>query len=73
VRSTLHYGPIWPVGYPLLTGSRSLLGDEDAFLLYRGSNATSQSEDCLRVNVWTPEVNGKAGRPVLVWMHGGES
>ncbi len=46
-------------------------GDEDAFLLYRGSNATSQGEDCLRVNVWTPEINGTANRPVMVWMHGG--
>ena len=71
VRSALHFGPICPVGYPLETRSPSIFGDEDAFLLYRGSNATSQGEDCLRVNVWTPEVNGKAGRAVLVWMHGG--
>ena len=29
-----------------------------------------QSEDCLRLNVWTPALdNGK--RPVLVWFHGG--
>ena len=48
-----------------------MFGDEDAFLLYRGSNATPQGEDCLRVNVWTPEINGTANRPVMVWMHGG--
>ena len=71
VRSSLHYGPICPVGYPLANPNRAFGGDEDAFLLYRGSNATSQGEDCLRVNVWTPEVNGSAGRPVMVWMHGG--
>jgi para-nitrobenzyl esterase len=71
VRSALHYGPICPVGYMLATGSRSILGDEDAFLLYRGSNATSQGEDCLRLNVWAPEVNGASNRPVMVWMHGG--
>jgi para-nitrobenzyl esterase len=71
VRSSLHYGPICPVGYLLAGATRSLFGDEDAFLLYRGSNATPQGEDCLRVNVWTPEVNGSAGRPVMVWMHGG--
>jgi para-nitrobenzyl esterase len=40
-------------------------------LLHRGANATAQGEDCLRVNVWTPEVNGTARRPVMVWMHGG--
>jgi len=29
------------------------------------------SEDCLRVNVWTPQVGGPAKRPVLLWFHGG--
>jgi para-nitrobenzyl esterase len=28
------------------------------------------SEDCLRINVFTPAVDGKK-RPVLVWLHGG--
>ena len=30
---------------------------------------TSESEDCLVVNVFTPSVSGK--RPVMVWLHGG--
>jgi para-nitrobenzyl esterase len=29
-----------------------------------------QSEDCLRLTVWTPGVSGPL-RPVLVWLHGG--
>jgi len=29
-----------------------------------------QSEDCLYLNVWTPELGG-ARRPVMVWVHGG--
>jgi para-nitrobenzyl esterase len=37
----------------------------------------AQSEDCLTLNIWTPEVpesptSGKGrGRPVMVWIHGG--
>lgn len=29
------------------------------------------SEDCLYLNVWTPEVSSDAGRPVLVYFYGG--
>ena len=28
------------------------------------------SEDCLRLNVWTPQLDSKK-RPVMVWLHGG--
>lgn len=31
----------------------------------------SMSEDCLVLNVWTPRVNDRARRPVMVWLHGG--
>jgi para-nitrobenzyl esterase len=37
------------------------------FSLWEGIEATG--EDCLTVNVWTPELAGR--RPVLVWIHGG--
>ncbi len=33
-------------------------------------NYDDVSEDCLRVNVWTPALDGRQ-RPVLVWFHGG--
>jgi hypothetical protein len=36
---------------------------EDAFLLNR--------EHAVRVNVWTPEINGSGRRPVMVYVHGG--
>ena len=29
------------------------------------------SEDCLRLNVWTKDLEMKPGRPVMVWFHGG--
>lgn len=31
----------------------------------------AQSEDCLFLNVWTPELNENGHRPVMVWLHGG--
>lgn len=30
-----------------------------------------ESEKCLTLNIWTPEINGKSNRPVLIWIHGG--
>lgn len=35
-----------------------------------GGSTEPMSEDCLRINVWTPATDG-AARPVLVWLHGG--
>ncbi len=71
VRSSLHYGRVCPNGSNIREGGdNSAPTDEDAFLLYRGNSATPASEDCLRVNVWTPStIPGK--RPVMVFMHGG--
>jgi para-nitrobenzyl esterase len=46
--------------------------DEDRFLLYR-TGGWSRSEDCPRVNVFTPAEPGNNGRKraVMVYMHGG--
>lgn len=30
-----------------------------------------QSEDCLHLNIWTTDLDGRAQCPVLVWIHGG--
>jgi para-nitrobenzyl esterase len=71
VRSCLHYGHVCPQGSPTITGGDNApVGDEDAFLLYRAYGQPA-GEDCLRVNVWTPEINGSGRRPVMVWLHGG--
>jgi para-nitrobenzyl esterase len=34
-------------------------------------NYDDVSEDCLRINVWTPALNDGKKRPVMVWLHGG--
>jgi para-nitrobenzyl esterase len=76
VRSCLHYGHVCPQGTfsgsPLTAsgGDNSPADDEDAFLLYRAYGQPA-GEDCLRLNVWTPEINGAGERPVMVWLHGG--
>ena len=46
---------------------------EDAGMLsfvFNARNAAYRDEDCLQLNVFTPGTKG-AGRPVLVWIHGG--
>jgi para-nitrobenzyl esterase len=54
VREARDFGPIAP--QPIQT--------------YLGSQPHPMSEDCLTVNVYTPEV-GDVSLPVMVWIHGG--
>jgi para-nitrobenzyl esterase len=74
IRNALAYGRICPQGDPAhfkMDGRNLASHDEDEFLLHRGSAVCVPGEDCLRVNVWTPEINGSGKRPVMVFMHGG--
>jgi len=57
IRDALEFGPRAPQSAPLPT--ETFPGDP-----------LEQSEDCLSLNVWTPEVDD-ARRPVMVWVHGG--
>jgi para-nitrobenzyl esterase len=58
VRDALNFGPIVP--QPLAPSS---LDD----LL---PNPNIPGEDCLNLNIWSPEL-GSIGQPVMVWIHGG--
>jgi para-nitrobenzyl esterase len=74
IRNTLAYGRVCPQTDSVhfdMVGRNLANGDEDAFLLHRGSAASVPGENCLCVNVWTPEINGSGKRPVMVFMHGG--
>ncbi|MGA7339648.1 MAG: carboxylesterase family protein [Terracidiphilus sp.] len=74
IRNALAYGRICPQedsAHFDMDGKNLASHDEDAFLLHRGSAIWVPGEDCLRVNIWTPEINGSHQRPVLVYMHGG--
>jgi para-nitrobenzyl esterase len=74
IRNALQYGPVCPThdAAHFNTDGKNLASvDEDAFVLHRGSAATVPGEDCLRLNLWTPEINASHKRPVMVYMHGG--
>jgi para-nitrobenzyl esterase len=64
VRSSMHYGPVCP------QAPRGTWGeDEESFLF--DSEDGYPGEDCLRLNIWTPGIQGTSKRPVMVWLHGG--
>ena len=74
IRNALAYGRVCPQqdsAHFNSDGKNLANADEDAFLLHRGSAVTVPGEDCLQVNIWTPEINGSHKRPVMVYMHGG--
>jgi para-nitrobenzyl esterase len=71
VRSSLALGPSSPQAFnSTFIGRRSgWNNDEEAFMFDWDDGRPS--EDCLRVNVWTPGLGSARRRPVLVWIHGG--
>jgi para-nitrobenzyl esterase len=74
IRNALAYGRVCPQedsAHFNMDGRNLAPNDEDAFLLHRGSAVWVPGEDCLRVNIWTPEIRGSGKRPVMVYMHGG--
>ena len=74
IRNALQYGRVCPARDSMhfnTDGKNLANSDEDQFVLHRGAAASVPGEDCLRVNVWTPEINGSNRRPVMVFMHGG--
>src|ERR1700687_193035 len=74
IRNALQYGRVCPnqdSAHFNTDGKNLANSDEDAFVLHRGAAATVPGEDCLRLNLWTPEINASHKRPVMVYMHGG--
>lgn len=64
VRSSTMYGPVAPLMTPT-----TQVQDEPEFVFDHDWGYTS--EDCLRLNIWTPSIDDNKKRPVLFWMHGG--
>jgi para-nitrobenzyl esterase len=74
IRNALTYGRVCPQedsAHRNMDGKNQAKDDEELFLIHRGSAIWVPGEDCLRVNLWTPEINGSGKRPVIVFMHGG--
>jgi para-nitrobenzyl esterase len=74
IRNALQYGRVCPTrdsAHFDTDGKNLANADEDAFVLHRGAAATVPGEDCLRLNLWTPQIHVSQKRPVMVYMHGG--
>jgi para-nitrobenzyl esterase len=71
VRSALALGPSSPQPFNCTSLGRrgGWNNDEESFMFDWDDGRPS--EDCLRVNVWTPGITDSRRRPVLVWIHGG--
>src|SRR6185503_11538394 len=61
VRDAMRLGPRAPQ-----TDAANFMAEEVVAL-----DRTAQSEDCLRLNIWTPGLGESRPRPVMVWCHGG--
>ncbi len=64
VRSSMSYGPVSPLMTPT-----TAVQDESEFVYHHDWGYIS--EDCMRLNVWTPGINDGKKRPVMFWIHGG--
>lgn len=64
IRSCRSYGPVSP--QPERDG-----WEFDQMAFWFDWNDGWQGENCLNLNVWTPGLNSRARRPVMVWLHGG--
>lgn len=64
IRSSMAYGPVAPLIDPT-----TAVQDESEFVYHHDWGYTS--EDCMRLNVWTPGINDTKKRPVMFWIHGG--
>jgi para-nitrobenzyl esterase len=64
IRSSLYYGYVCP------QEPREAWSNDELAFVFEWEDGIP-SEDCLRLNVWTPAADGRGKRPVMVWLHGG--
>lgn len=64
IRSCRTYGPSAPQ-------PKTDRWKNDASAFFYLWNEGDQSEDCLRLNIWTKDIHNGKKSPVIVWLHGG--
>lgn len=64
IKSTTMYGPVSPLINPTTS-----IQDEPEFVF--DHDWGFPNEDCLSLNIWTPNVSDNKKRPVMFWIHGG--
>ncbi len=70
----IRYGRAGRFRAPVAVSTRGSQQDTAAFgpvAPQSGSRYGAQSEDCLFLNIWTPEANPRARRAVMLYIHGG--
>ena len=70
VRSALYWGWVSPITQNATwDGRRAQWAHDDESFMFEWDDG-APSEDCLRINVWTPGLDNKK-RAVMFWIHGG--
>lgn len=60
----------WKGIYEATKFGPSAIQPPSEIMAYLGDTTTETSEDCLYLNIWSPQADDKR-RPVMVWIHGG--
>jgi para-nitrobenzyl esterase len=74
VRDAFTFGPICPQRNPkvsLASLALSVYGPGKPMSVFAYPRQVPESEDCLVLDIYTPGVNDRRARPVMVWLHGG--